>query len=906
MNRASKILAGILLGIPLLHAQMGMQGKPPTPHKTKKSKDPRDPTVARTQPLAKFDTESEAALKRSGNPGVLRAETALPGRIYEIRIVGAQKTEPEAVLILLKTHIGQFFEPKDTAEDIRRIFKMGLFTDIQAEKDPGPNNSIILTYRLVEKATIFQIKFTGNEDISEEDLTEAIDLKPYQIADMSRIRENAEKIRKLYTDKGFLLAHVAYEVKLTEKSDIQSDEKIKAPDFIDVIFHIEEDAKIRIDQITILGNQALSADTIKEHMRSKEKHPLSFITQWGVFNEDMLDIDGLIIEQLYQEHGYLNVQVAKPRATLSADKTRISIHISLIEGQSYNLGTLEIEGNLLGHSAADLRKEISLNTGDVFNKTKLMQDILSLQEIYRDEGYAYVNITPETRIHEQDLVIDLNLEIEPGPLVHFGRIDIKGNSATMDDVIRRELRIYEGELYSSSLLRLSEQRLNQLGYFETIKLTPKPSATSDKMDIEIEVKEKRLGSVQVGGGYGTGGEGLLFQAQFTQNNLFGRGQSLMGTIQWSAYRRIFELSFMDPYLLYLGNAPLSFSMRAYDTQRYFVDYYRASSGGEISFGYPIGHFLSSLSTKWYQNASSALKPYVPDFENFRFFISYMVERVEIQDSLEGVNYWGWHLNEPRYTSLLRPVLQMDQRNNRLMPSAGYFLEFRTEFASSYLGSTLLEKLESGSNTNNFVRYGGNTRLYYNFDQWFFLKSWVLKLNLDLGLMNTFGVQIVAENFRLGGVQLGAATGLRGYYFQSIGPIVNVAQQYSTQPVRQINIGGNKQFLMNLELEFPIVKPVNLSAVLFFDMGNVYAPGESLFHMGDSGVRERYKSYWDPLGTFYGLGLYSSAGFGMRWLSPFGALRFEWGFPLVKRPHGTPGMPAGDSAMQFLFTIGQSF
>jgi outer membrane protein insertion porin family len=309
---------------------------------------------------------------------------------------------------------------------------------------------------------------------------------------------------------------------------------------------------------------------------------------------------------------------------------------------------------------------------------------------------------------------------------------------------------------------------------------------------------------------------------------------------------------------------------------------------------------------WYKNASPALKPYVPDFENFRFFLSYMAERVEIQDSLEGVNYWGWHLHQPRYTSMLRPVLQMDQRNNRLMPTAGYFLEFRTEFASSYLGSALLEKLESNSNTNNFIRYGGNTRLYYNFDEWFFLKNWVLKLNVDLGLMNTFGVQLVAENFRLGGVQLGAATGLRGYYFQSIGPTINVGQQYSSQPVRQINIGGNKQFLANLELEFPLVKPVNLSAVLFFDMGNVYAPGESLFHIGDSGVRERYKGFSDPLGTFYGLGLYSATGFGVRWLSPFGALRFEWGFPLVKRPHGTPGMLAGDASMQFLFTIGQSF
>lgn len=892
--------------VPLLHAQTGMQARPPAPKKHKKNQDLRDPIFSHSLPLAKFDPESEAALKRSGKPGVLKAEIAQPDRIDEIRILGTQKTEPEAVLVLLKTHIGQYLEKDDIAQDIHRIFQLGLFTDIQVEKELGPNNSIILTYHLTEKATIFKIKFTGHEDISEDDLREAIDLKPYQVADMARIKENAEKIRKLYEDKGFLLAHIAYEVKQTPQKDIDKDEKIKAPDFIDVIFHIEEDSKIRIDQITLLGNHSLSTDIIKEQIRSKEKHPLSFVTQWGVFNEEMLDIDALIIEQLYQEHGFLNIQVAKPRATLSPDKTRISIYISLTEGQPYNLGSLEIQGTLLGHSEESLRKKISLETGDIFNKTKLMQDVLSIQEIYKDQGYAYVNITPETQVDDHRLLIDLKLDIEPGPLVYFGRFDIKGNVVTIDDVIRRELRVYEGDLYSSSLLRLSEQRLNQLGYFESVKLVTKPGLDPDKINIEIEVKEKRLGSIQVGGGYGTGGEGLLFQAQFTQSNLFGRGQSLMGTVQWSTYRRIFELSFMDPYLTHLGNEPLAFSMRAYNTQRYFVDYYRASTGGELSLGYPIGHFLAGTSFKWYENASSATKPYIPDFENFRFFLSFMAERVEIQDSLEGVNYWGWHLNQPRYTSLLRPVLQMDQRNNRLMPSAGYFLEFRTEFASSYLGSVLLEKIESGSDTNNFIRYGANTRLYYNFDEWFFLKNWVLKLNIDLGLLNSFGVQLVSENFRLGGVQLGSATGLRGYYFQSIGPVMNVSQQYSAQPIHQINVGGNKQFLANLELEFPLVKAVNLSGVLFFDLGNVYAPGESLFYLGDKNLKDRYQGYWDPLATFYALGLYSATGFGVRWLSPFGALRFEWGFPLVRRPHGTPGMPAGDSSMQFLFTIGQSF
>ncbi len=906
--------------------QMGMPNQPPVPHKKKKAAEIRDPSISRALPSAAPSPKFIEALKRGGEPGVLRAETPNSNLIYEIRITGTQKIEPEAVLPVIKSELGKTLDPETVAEDIRQIFKMGLFTDIQVEEQSGPNNSIVLTYNLKEKATLYQIRFEGNDDISVDDLKEVVDLKPYQIATLSRIKENAEKIRKLYVDKGFLLAHVEYEVKSTTPNDIKTEEKSKSPDFVDVIFHIDEESKIKVEHITILGNKHISTDQIKEIMPTKERHPLSFVTQWGVFNEDMLEYDRLLIEQLYQEHGFLNVQVAKPRASLSPDKKRISIYLSIIEGQSYKLGDLDFSGELLEHTREQLRKKIELKDGDTFNKTLFGQNLSSIQELYQDEGYAYVNVIPLSEIHEEDLTVDLKLEIEPGPLVHFGRFDIKGNNTTIDEVIRRELRVYEGELYSASMLRLSEQRLHQLGYFENISFKTKPSTDPDIMDVEIEVQEKRLGSIQVGGGYGTGGEGFLFQAQISQNNLFGRGQVITGTVQWSAFRRIFELQFIDPYIAYIGNAPLSFSIRAYDTQRFFMDYYRASSGGEISLGYPVGFFMRDISTKWWKNASPGWRPYVPDFENLRFYLSYTAERVRIEDSIDGVNYWGWHLHQPRYTTSLRPVLQFDQRNNRIFPTAGYFFEFRTEFASSYLGSVLLADLENkivkdnqptgidaglnflkqDATTNNFIRYGGNFRIYYNFDKWFFWRNWVLKLNVDMGLLDTMGVSLVSENFRLGGVQLGAATGLRGYFFQSIGPVVNVGQQYSTQPVRQLIIGGNKQFLLNLELEFPLVKQMNLFGVGFIDMGNVYGPGEGFFHIGSGDTKSKYPGYSDPLGTFYGLGLFSSAGFGLRWFSPMGALRFEWGFPLVRRPHGSPGIPGGDSAMQFLFTIGQSF
>jgi outer membrane protein assembly factor BamA len=266
----------------------------------------------------------------------------------------------------------------------------------------------------------------------------------------------------------------------------------------------------------------------------------------------------------------------------------------------------------------------------------------------------------------------------------------------------------------------------------------------------------------------------------------------------------------------------------------------------------------------------------------------------------------------------------------MFPSAGYLLEARAEVSSFALGSSGLVALEKSFNanpqaaginsgnwflkappaTNNYFRFGTNARFYYNFDNWFPLSSWVLRLNLDLGLIKTFDQQLISENYRMGGVGVGNVTGLRGYALNTVGPVLGVGHDRENEALRHFVLGGNKQVLMNLELEFPLIKSMRLTGVLFFDMGNVYSPTENYFYIG--GTRDPYytggdkKSFSDPLGTFYGLGLFSSVGFGLRWFSPMAPIRVEFGFPIVKRPSNTPGIFSGDQNYQVEFNIGQSF
>lgn len=926
------------------------------PGKKNKKEVPRDPLASKIGSTRVLSSSIQEALKRSGQPGVIRAEKPIAGLIYEIRIEGAHKIEADAVFLDIESQLGEPVDADVVANDIRHVFDLGLFSYIDVDQSEGPDGSVVLTYRLKEKPTIHEVKIEGNDAISEDDIKEAIELKQYQIADMTRIRDTADKIRQLYTDKGYFLAEVSYRLVPAKDDGPQEDDTLrnagivperkfspqvpKGVELVDVVFTIVEQPKIKIESISFLGNTTLSNDKIKAAMRSKENHPLGALTQWGTYSEEAFDIDLLLIEQLYQENGFLNVQVNKPRVTISPDKTRLSIHIPITEGKQYKLGKVSVSGDLVESNEETfmqkreenpdeplflekrLTDRITLQEGETFNRTQMARDVLTMNELYKDEGFAYVNVTPVPTIDEDERIVHIKVTVDKGPRVNIERIDIKGNNKTADEVIRRELRLFEGDRYSSSLLRLSEQRINQTGFFESVKISEKQGSTPDQMILEVEVVEKSNGQINAGIGYGMGGEGIIGKAQVSQNNLFGRGQFLALQIEWSRFRRIFDGRFIDPYIGYIADAPLMLSFAAYNTKRYMNNFNRDSTGGDLTFGYPIGQPFAYASQRLLKDASPAALPYIPDLENLQVTLGYVLERVFVTEDGLNENLWGLHVNEPRYTTSLKGSILFDQRNNRMAASAGYYFQATGEFASPYFGSGALqlaenailakERMNTGldagltfmrqdARANLFSRYTINAKVYYNFDRWFPLKNWVLKLNVDLGILSTFNQQLIFENYAMGGI-----TTLRGYYYRSVGPVVNAARlRNPTAPLNSFIIGGNKQFLTNLELEFPIVKQIGLSFVLFYDMGNVFGPDENFFYIGTQSKHLPYEPIWDPVRDLP-FSLYAAAGFGVRWNSPFGLVRFEWGFPIFRRPVGTPGIPAGDEVVNFEFNVGSSF
>lgn len=941
------------------------QGPPPEEQYVR----PKEALEPLPEPLSPTE---EKARERAKERGVLVSDAPKAGYISEVRIEGARKIEPDAVLVQVQTRIDKRPDARVIQGDIRRIYAMEIFDDVVVESRPGKNDSIVVIFRLREKPAVDEIIIEGNKDVSKDDITEVIDIKPFQVLDVARVRANVAKIQKLYVDKGYFLAEVSYEVRPSTGTNAPREEGLldlfardRAPDpteppadggaaaparpeqqgegqFVDVVFKVTEAAKVRIENVTFVGNENVPADDLRQFMRTQEAHPLGVLNEWGTYKQDALDTDLLAIEQIYQDKGYINVKVGKPRVELSADKTRLDIEIPITEGDSYSLRSFTVRGDLIVDKAEDaaslpgggeiffVKDEMLARTkirpGDVFSRTQVAIDVNAIADRYRDRGYAFVNIVPDTVPHEEDKSLDLALQIESGPRVTVERIEITGNNKTQDSVIRRELRIYEGDWYSASALRISEGRANALGFFEKVSVTTRQGSKPDRMILVFDVKEKSTGTFQLGAGFSSV-ENILLTGQISYNNFLGLGTTVSGSIQWSSARQIIDFRYVDPYAFYLADAPVTLAFSAFNTSRFFLDFTRNSTGLDGTIGYPVGTPFSFLTKGLLADASPAALPYIPDFENLQLFIAYTAERVIIDESNFDTRLVGLQTNLPRYTTSIRTSVVFDQRNNRLFPSAGWFLQGAVELASPYLGAGLLPEVERAAKNalqdagvknglgflyrngeaNEFQRYSLTGRAYMNFDEWLPIKGTVLKGNLELGFINSNN-DLVFENFFLGGFNT-----IRGYFLRSISPVQRVGPTGDpSNSLVEFRTGGNKQIFANVELEFPVLEQVGIRGVLFFDAGNVYGQDEYFFYLDEddpSLVSSQICAggpCWDPRQELP-LGLFYAVGVGIRWFSPIGPLRFELGFPLTRRPAGAIGAPAGgDQPYNFEFNVGQSF
>lgn len=766
--------------------------------------------------------------------------------ISEVRFSGLKRVEEDAVRAVVTARAGQPLNADAVTEDVRAVYAMGFFRDVRAFASAASAGAVRLTYRVEEKPAVQSVDLEGYDELSEEDIREVIDIRPFTILSRAAVRRNARKIRDLYREKGYYLADVASELQPTASEDVR------------VVFKINERAKIEVRSIRFFGNDAVAADVLRTAMVTKQGDLISFLTGSGTFRQDALDIDVLQIQAQYFDRGYINVKVSPPDVEISPDRKFVHIGIRIEEGEQYSVGKISVAGDILG-SEADLLALVQTKSGEIFNRSLLQQDLLALKRRYEDDGYAYANITPLTSVQADDRIVDLSFEFQKGEKVYYERINVIGNTKTRDKVVRRELRIYEGELTSATLRERSRARVMQLGYFEKVDVRTRRGSSDRLQIVDIEVKERATGTFQVGAGFSSV-ENFILTAQVAQENFLGRGQSIALQAQLSSLRQLFSLRFTEPYLF---DSRWTFGFNVFNTETNFNALLRAATGGDLTFGYPL-----------------------TDDDVIRLFLTYSLEFVRSGGAGTGSREpFLASLNNQGRISSLRAQATYDTRNNRLFPSRGMYHSFSHEVSAQIFGA---------SDNRTFHRTRAFTRYYHPL-----IWGLVGRMSISAGYLRSTSAELApSEKFRMGGINT-----VRGYGPFSIGPerraIVNDRGLRSIDPRAETFVfteGGNKEFQFNAEVEFPIFEAVGIRGVVFLDAGNVFAEEENFFYLGDE-IRTPVRPDAFDVSTLP-LGLFWSWGFGFRWFSPIGPLRFEWGVPLTRRP--------GDPSPLFEFSIGNSF
>ncbi|TMA23727.1 MAG: outer membrane protein assembly factor BamA [Deltaproteobacteria bacterium] len=735
----------------------------------------------------------------------------------KVNVQGNRRVEADAIRAQIPIKAGDRYDKEKIKATLLAVWRMGYFSDVKLDVSAGqpPISDYVLTVLVAEKPAVHEIKLEGNDELSKDDLKDTIEVKQFQILDQEAVRKSARKMQEKYVEKGFFLAEVSPKIDPLPNNEVA------------VVFQINEHAKVTVKEVRFIGNKAIPADDLKAAMLTQEGSPFSIFSSAGTYREEAFQRDEIVLQGLYFDIGYIYVKFGKPAIELSPDKRFIYITMSIDEGEPYDVGKIDVSGDLLVPRER-LLALVTTRSGERFSKSRLQTDMNRLLDVYKDRGYAYANVTPDTAVDAEKKTVDLTYNFQKGNLVTIERIELVGNSKTRDKVIRREMRVSEGDLYSGTGMRLSKARVTALGFFDSVEINQKRGSTDDKMVLEVSVKEKLTGTFQVGFGF-TGGEAFFGQAQLAQNNLFGYGHTASLSLQISSIRQLFQLSYLDPYV---WDTPWTGSIDLYRSELVFNGFDRGANGGAATAGYEL-------------------------YEDFRTFITWTLEQVTVIAATGSQDVLANQFSSGR-TSSVRFSFNNDKRDNRLFPTNGHLESASAEFAASIFGSE-----------NLFQRYRLIERYYHPL-----IFGLVFKVNLSVGyIRSTDSVNrpvAISEKFFEGGIN-----SIRGYVLRSISPTKRIATSLEPNaPLIDFPVGGNKELISNWEIEFPVIESAGLRGVVFYDAGNVYSEKEDWFK---SSQRDGNL----PLGLFHSVGL------GIRWFSPLGPLRFETGFPLTRRPIDDP-------------------
>jgi outer membrane protein insertion porin family len=667
------------------------------------------------------------------------------GVIRDIRVEGTQRIEPGTVLSYMTLKPGDKFDPAQEDASLKNLFGTGLFADVTLRRDGN-----ILVVLVAENPIVNKIAFEGNKKLETDKLTDEIQIKPRTVYTRTRVQADVDRILELYRRAGRYSARVEPKVVVLDQNRV------------DLVFEIDEGPRTPVSRINFVGNHAFDGDDLRDTILTKEAIWWRFLTSNDSYDPDRLQYDKELLRRFYLSHGYADFRVVSAVAELTPNRQDFFITFTVDEGDKYNFGKIEIRGELKGLDTKALEDYLLTHEGDVYDSSKIEDTVVALSQAVTRQHYAFVDVRPEFDKDRENHTIGVTYDISEGPRIFVERINISGNETTIDEVIRREMRLAEGDAFNQDLLKKSEQNLKDLDFFDKVNVTNVPGSEPDKTIVNVAVTEKSTGEVSVGAGY-SGLDGIFAQFNIRQRNLFGEGKDLQFGAQISSYYQQLNVSYTQPYLLGRDIAAGFDIIRTVQnyTQNYTYDQER--TGFDVRAGYALA-------------------------ENLRQSLSYSFTANQITNVQSGASYYIYQQEGLRFTSQIGQSLVYDRRDARIDTTKGYILSLQTNLAG--LGGT-----------DHYFQTVLKAGYYYPIAD-----GWVLNARIEGGDVIGLGEAVNIESrFFLGG------DNLRGFRVAGIGP----RDETTHDP-----LGGDYYYDGSFETTVPLGLPqeYGIKAYAFTDYG----------------------------------------------------------------------------------------
>lgn len=463
-------------------------------------------------------------------PAPQRAPAAA-GVITAVQIQGNVRAEAETIRSYLELKEGQQYDPAAADRSLKALFSTGLFSDVVIDMQGST-----LVVRVTENPILNRVAFEGNKKIDDDKLRDEVASKPRQVFTRARVQSDVERILTIYRRSGRYNATVEPKIIRLEQGRV------------DLVFEIDEGDVTGIKRISFVGNEHFSDGTLRGKIRTTESAWWRFLSSDDRFDPDRLNLDRELLRKFYLSEGYADFRVVSAVAELSPNRDGFFITFTINEGDRYKFGKVEVASRFQGLDVDTLKGYLTMSEGDWYDADEVEKTVTAMSDAVGTLGYAFVDVRPNIRRNKDDLTVDVTFDIQEGPRVYVERINISGNTRTLDKVIRREFRLSEGDAFSTAKVRRSQQRLKNLGFFEKVDVSAAPGSAQDKTNLEVQVIEQSTGEISFGAGYSTT-SGILGDISIRERNLLGKGQDLRLGLSLGTLSTLIDLSFTEPYFL---------------------------------------------------------------------------------------------------------------------------------------------------------------------------------------------------------------------------------------------------------------------------------------------------------------------------------------------------------------------